>query len=163
MADAGSAEKLLSEGVLEVLAERGLAAAPVTLGRIPGGASRETWLLEADGERFVIRRDPPGAGSLVAQAQEFELIRRAAAAGVPVPEVLAFEPEGGRFGSAGILMRHVTGESVAPRLLRKPEYERARSRLPEQLAEAAARIHSLGSEDVPDDLPRAEGDPELAA
>ena len=61
-------------------------------------------------------------------AEEFELVKAASAAGVPVPEPLAFEPEGGRFGSAGMLMAYVEGTSVAPRVLRKPEYEMASGR-----------------------------------
>ena len=132
------------------------------LSPIPGGASRETWLVRAGPESYVVRRDPPGAGSLVAQVQEFELIGRAGEAGVPVPDVLAFEPEGGRLGTAGILMRQVPGESVAPRLLRKPEYEPARMRLPGQLAGALARIHSLWPGDFPGNLPATAGDASAA-
>jgi aminoglycoside phosphotransferase (APT) family kinase protein len=149
----------LREGVTAVLEELGDSAEGVELSPIPGGASRETWLVEAEGERFVIRRDPPGAGSLVAQVQEFELIQRAEQAGVPVPRVLAYEPEGGRLGTAGVLMTYVAGESVAPRLLRKPEYESARRLLPGQLAGAAAGIHSLRSGDLGELLPDAPSDP----
>ena len=38
-------------------------SAPVTvegLQRLTGGASRETWAFTANGEEFVLRRDPPG-------------------------------------------------------------------------------------------------------
>ena len=83
-------------------------------------------------------------------------MRLAAGAGVPVPVAIAVEPEGGRFGSAGTLMAHVEGESVAPRLLRKPEYEAARERLPGQLAEALARVHVLDASEI---LPEVPGDP----
>jgi aminoglycoside phosphotransferase (APT) family kinase protein len=134
----------LAARVREVLAELGVEGEP-RLTPIPGGASRETWLIETgeDGPRYVLRRDPLGAESLVSQRQEFELIRLAAEAGVPVPKPLRFEPEGGRFETAGNLMTHVGGESVAPRILRKPRYEGARARLTQQLGEALARIHSI--------------------
>ena len=137
-------EQGLITGVAEVLAELGEPAdGEPRLARIPGGASRETWMIETGGPRYVLRRDPPGTGSLVSQAHEFRLIALAREAGAPVPEVLAAEPEGGRFGSAGILMRHVGGESVAPRVLRRDEFAAARSELPRQLGEALARIHSI--------------------
>src|SRR5262245_34501090 len=133
----------LAAGITEVLAERGIEPGRVELTRIPGGASRETWLVEADGGPWVLRRDPKGTVSLVPLAEEAALIALAAEAGAPVPAPLAFEPEGGRFGSPGLLMAHVDGTSVAPRILRKPEFEGARGALPGQLGEALARIHAI--------------------
>ena len=134
----------------------------VALSPIPGGASRETFLIGGGGDRWVLRRDPPGAGSFTPLEVEFGLIRAAAAAHVPVPEPLHFEPEGGRFGSAGFLMRHVDGTSVAPRLLRRDEYAHARERLPAQLAEALARIHAIDPAGL-DGVPAPGGEPALAA
>jgi aminoglycoside phosphotransferase (APT) family kinase protein len=149
-------------GVREVVRElEGDDPGEVELTPIPGGASRETWLVQADGRRYVLRRDPKGSVSLVSMTGEFALVARAAEAGVPVPEQLALEADGGRFGSPGILMSFVEGTSVAPRVLRKPDYERARERLSEQLAEALARIHSLGPSDLEGVLPEAPADPAL--
>jgi aminoglycoside phosphotransferase (APT) family kinase protein len=116
---------------------------------IEGGASRQTFLIAAPGERYVLRRDPPGAESFVPLALELRAIEAAAAAAVPVAAPVAFEPAGGRFGSAGFLMRHIPGTSVAPRILRRDEFAAARDRLPAQLAEALARIHSIDPGDVP--------------
>lgn len=144
----------------------------LSLSPIPGGASRETWLAEPRtapetesgnaAARWVLRRDPPGSESLVPMRGEFSLIERAEEAGVPVPAPLAIEPEGGRFGSPGMLVSFVDGTSVAPRVLRKPEYERARERLPRQLAAALAAVHSLGPSELDGVLPGAPGDPALA-
>ncbi|MGH2957251.1 MAG: phosphotransferase family protein [Solirubrobacterales bacterium] len=139
----------------------------ISLSPIPGGASRETWLVQGESgagagqtdPRWVLRRDPPGSESLVAMRAEFDLIERAARCGVPVPEPLAFEADGGRFGSAGMLVEFVEGTSVAPRVLRKPEYEGARGRLSRQLAEALARIHSLGPGELEGVLPPVPEDP----
>jgi aminoglycoside phosphotransferase (APT) family kinase protein len=153
----------LAAGVAEVLAERtGGRPAEVQLSRIPGGASRETWLIEAGGRCYVLRRDPPGSESLVPIGDEFALIGAAAEAGTPVPEPLAYEPEGGRFATAGMLMAEVEGTSVAPRILRKPEYETARERLPGQLAEALARIHAIEPASLDGVLPASAVDPALA-
>jgi aminoglycoside phosphotransferase (APT) family kinase protein len=137
-------EDELATAIAATLAEAGEPVdRPPSLTRIPGGASRETWLIDAGERRYVLRRDPPGAGSLISQADEARLIGLARGAGAPAPEVLASEPEGGRFETAGMLMRHVPGESVGPRVLRRDEYAEARSRLPGQLGEALARIHSV--------------------
>ncbi|MFL5908591.1 MAG: phosphotransferase family protein [Solirubrobacterales bacterium] len=154
--------KELASGVREVLAEQGTEAGELQVSPIPGGASRETWLVEGAGGRWVLRRDPKGSVSLVPIREEFDLIRAAADAGVPVPEPLAFEPEGGRFSSPGMLMAHVEGTSVAPRVLRKPEFERARAALPAQLAGALARVHSIDPAKLDGVLPAAAGDPAIA-
>ncbi|MGE5747626.1 MAG: phosphotransferase, partial [Solirubrobacterales bacterium] len=92
-------EEALASGVRAVLAEQGIEPGDLRLSRIPGGASRETWLAEGEAGRWVLRRDPRGSVSLVPMGKEFALIRAAAEAAVPVPEPLACEPEGGRFGS----------------------------------------------------------------
>jgi aminoglycoside phosphotransferase (APT) family kinase protein len=152
----------LAAGVSETLSELGEEPGELELSPIPGGASRETWLVEAGERRWVVRRDPPGSESLVPMAGEFDLIRLAREAGVAAPEPLAFEPEGGRFGSPGILMGFVEGTSVAPRVLRTPEYEGARGRLAAQLAEALGRVHSIDPTSLESVLPGARGDPALA-
>ena len=59
-------------------------------------------------------------------------------------------------------MEHVTGESVAPRILRRAEYAAARERLVGELARALACIHSIDLERV-GDVPQPDGDPALAA
>jgi aminoglycoside phosphotransferase (APT) family kinase protein len=156
-------ERAPAAGVREILTEvLGEDPGEVELRPIPGGASRETWLAEARGGRWVLRRDPPGSESLVPMGGEFSLIESAERAGVPVPAPLAIEPDGGRFGSPGMLVSFVEGTSVAPRVLRKPEYERARERLPEQLARALAAIHSIALSKLDGVLPDAPGDPALA-
>lgn len=153
----------LAAGVAEVLTERGFDAGELELSPIPGGASRETWLIEAgDGRRWVLRRDPKGSVSLVPIGEEFVLVAQAAAAGVPVPEPLGYEPDDGRFGAPGMLMAFVEGTSVAPRILRKPEYKDARTRMPEQLADALAKIHAIPVERLDGILPAPPADPAMA-
>src|SRR4051794_22916992 len=133
----------------------------VALTAIQGGASRETWLVQRKQQRWVLRRDPEGSVSVVPISNEFELIRRARAAGVPVAEPLALERRGGRLGTEGMLMEFVDGTSVAPRILRKPEYEGARASLTAQLGSALARIHSIDPAELDGVLPRSTGDPAL--
>ena len=113
----------LAENLRAVIAELDSDPGDLLLSPIPGGASRETWLVDSGEHRWVLRRDPEGSVSLVPIGDEFALIERASEAGVPVPQPLAYEPAGGRLGSAGMLMSFVEGTSVAPRILRKPELE----------------------------------------
>lgn len=131
---------------------------------IVGGASRQAYLVEAgDGTRCVLRRDPPGDRSFGSLDLEVRVLEAAAAAGVPVPRVLHFEPAGGAFESAGFLMEHVDGTSVGTRILRREEYAAARERLPGELAAALARVHAVDPATVLG-LPRPPGvDPALAA
>src|SRR3954468_21579752 len=127
----------------EALAELGADFSEPTITRIPGGASRETWLVETGGGRYVLRRAPPGSESLTPQASEFRLLGLARDAGVPVAEPLLLEADGGRFGTAGMLLAFVAGGSVGARVLRSDELRAGRERLPAQLGEALARIHSI--------------------
>jgi aminoglycoside phosphotransferase (APT) family kinase protein len=57
-----------------------------------------------------------------------------------------------------MLMSFVDGTSVAPRILRKPEFEAARARLTSQLAEALAGIHAIDPTMLEGVLPQPAGD-----
>ena len=153
--DAGAVRELL-EGAL------GEDPGPLTLTAIEGGASRETFMVEAADRRYVLRRDPAAGMSFTPLELECAVIERAAAAGTPVAPPIAFEAAGGRLGGAGYLMTFIDGTSVAPRILRRDEYAAARERLPGQLGAALARIHSVDPAEV-DGLAGGTGDPALEA
>jgi aminoglycoside phosphotransferase (APT) family kinase protein len=128
------------------------ALGPVTiegLTRLSGGASRETWAFDAvsgDGARtaLVLRRDPPGRpGEPGSMSREAAAIAVARAAGLAVPEVLLSTDEPGLWGSAGLVMRRVPGETIARRILRDDHYGAARAGLAAQLGAFAARLHAL--------------------
>src|SRR5262249_32920439 len=80
---------------------------------------------------------------------EFALLEVAARAGVAVPRVRWCEDDVGALGSAGFVMDFVEGETLARRLLRDAQYAPARAALPEQLAEALARIHAIDVASLP--------------
>jgi aminoglycoside phosphotransferase (APT) family kinase protein len=153
----------------------GLAAAlrgvlgPVTvegLARMTGGASRETWSFDAvaaDGSRagLVLRRDPPGRpGEPGSMGREAAAITAAGAAGLAVPEVLLSHDGPELWGSSGLIMRRVPGETIARRILRDGAYAGARQVLTGQLGRFAAGLHALG---VPADLPAPDPLPGLRA
>lgn len=140
----------LADDVREVLAGLGSDPGPVQLRKLTGGASREVFLVEAESGNglWALRRDPPGSRSFQPIAVEYAAAEAVVARGVSVPRPLHLEPEGGAFGSAGYLMEHVAGESVAPRLLKKPEFETARGALATDLGRALAGTHAVDPSEV---------------
>jgi aminoglycoside phosphotransferase (APT) family kinase protein len=138
---------------------------PVTiegLTRLSGGASRETWAfnaIRADGSstELVLRRDPPGRPSEPgAMGREALAITAAGVAGLAAPEVLLWTDDPDMWGSAGLLMRRVDGETIARRILRDATYQQARGALVGQLGQFAAGLHAL---EVTDDFPAPEPEP----
>lgn len=127
------------------------------LHRLTGGASQETWrfdiLTGADRPlAAILRRNPGGTTSLdsrkLALGHEARLLELAAAAGVPVPEVLAVLPANGPLG-AGYLMRHVEGETIPRRFLREERFAAARAGLARQCGEILARLHAIEPASLP--------------
>jgi len=137
-------------GLAEQLAAR-LGGEVADLSRMVGGASRETWSLTLDGRPLVFRCDPPGALRAGGMPREAALLRAAGAAGVPVPEVVDVDDD-------SIVMSRLDGETIARRILRDDAYATTRSRLPAQLAHAAAALHQGVAVDAVPDL-AADADP----
>lgn len=140
----------LADWIARVTGEAGTQV--TALRPLAGGASRESWafdLVHGDGavEHLVLRRDPPGHSLQGSRREEFLLLRAAGAAGVPVPRVRFCEDDAAVLGSPFFVMEFVAGETLARRLLRDAEYVPARAALPEQLAEALARIHAIDVRD----------------
>jgi aminoglycoside phosphotransferase (APT) family kinase protein len=138
---------------------------PVTIEgmtRLSGGASRETWAFDAvreDGSatELVLRRDPPGRPSGPgAMGREALAMTAAGVAGLAVPEVLLWTDGPDMWGSAGLVMRRVAGETIARRILRDDTYHQARGALVGQLGQFAAGLHAL---EVTDDFPAPAPDP----
>jgi aminoglycoside phosphotransferase (APT) family kinase protein len=129
------------------------------LTRLSGGASRETWSFDAIGSggsrtELVLRRDPPGRPSEPgAMSREARVIRAAGAAGLAVPGVLLSTEDPDLWGTAGLVMRRVAGETIARRILRDAAYREARKVLVRQVGEFAAGLHAL---EVPGHLPTAD-------
>jgi aminoglycoside phosphotransferase (APT) family kinase protein len=149
MADAPPQGAALAERLAAYLSQRtGVAVRIGGLERLPGGASRESWVLDATAgegapERLVLRRDPPAHHVQTSRRDEFELLREAATAGIPVPRVRWCEMDPSVLGAPFFVMDFVAGETLARRLLRDPEYAPARAALPAELARALAAIHAI--------------------
>ena len=124
-----------------------LHGAPVTdLRRLSGGASRETWTFTAGGERLVLQRTREGG--LRRLDVEVAVLRAAATAGVPVPEVVIDGSRSDALGRPFMVVREVPGETIARKILRDDEHARARELLPRHLAHAAARLHGIDATSI---------------
>jgi aminoglycoside phosphotransferase (APT) family kinase protein len=128
-----------------------------SLARIPGGASRETWSFDAswkDGgaavERsFITRRDPTASLLESNNDLEFELYTALAGSGVPVPEALWIEREGGWLERPFFIMSKLPGASDARTLVATPEWADVTPTVTRQKAAILATIHEFDIARVP--------------
>ena len=111
---------------------------------LPGGASKEAWAVDADGERLLVRRALAGVihEATLSLENEFQVLEAAAEAGVKVPRPVAYLGELG--GREAFAMELVEGETIGRRIVRDPP-----PGLETQLADELARIHAI----PPDRLP----------
>ncbi|MDX1688063.1 MAG: phosphotransferase family protein [Candidatus Promineifilaceae bacterium] len=116
---------------------------------LAGGASRETWAVTAEvgEERLALALRLDKASTMnpeaISRAEEFELLRAAYEAGVTCPRPYWLCTDPAVLGAPFFLMEYVAGESIGPRVVRRPELAGARDALPEQMATELARIHAL--------------------
>ena len=119
------------------------------LHQLSGGASRETWSFAANDRPLILRRDPPGRpglpGSMRLEADAMRACRRA---GLAAPEVLV-DDDGTVLGTAGLVMAHVAGETLARKILRDDEFGRARANLVADLGRFLAGLHAIDPAEVP--------------
>lgn len=111
---------------------------------LPGGASKEAWAVDVNGQELLIRR---AAASVIHQGtlsleHEFEVIRAAHEAGVKVPRPLAYHPDLG--GREAFTMERVHGETIGRRIVRDPP-----AALPLEMADELARIHAIAPNRLP--------------
>jgi aminoglycoside phosphotransferase (APT) family kinase protein len=131
---------------LEAFLRRQGAAPRVTAARrLTGGASRDTWSVDAMIDDrptgLVVRRDMGGEiqDEALSRAAEFAVLRRAHEGGVLVPRPLWLCEDTSVLGAAFFVMERIDGESVGRRVVRDP----AARLLPAQMGEQLAKIHAL--------------------
>jgi aminoglycoside phosphotransferase (APT) family kinase protein len=130
------------------------------LRQLPGGASRESWGVQArtDGgaeRRLILMRDPAGSDRHRDVTVEAAAIAAARAAGVPAPELYDHGADALGPGQAYLLMERLDGETIPRRLLRDDAYAAVRPGLARRLGEVLARIHRVDPGAVPG-LPRVD-------
>lgn len=115
---------------------------------LAGGACQDMHRVELTSargaERLVLRSDArlPLPASL-GRREEYSVVEAARSAGVPTPAVRHLTEGLVRPGAWAYVMDWVEGEAIGRRVVKAPELARARERLPEQLARALARVHTV--------------------
>lgn len=122
-----------------------------SVSRLSGGASRETWRVDAtdpDGapRPLVLRREPPGGSRLVHAVDEYRLARLAAGAGAPVAEPVVELRPTDELG-VGYVMELVEGETIGRQVVHGAQLASARAALGAQCGTALAAIHSVDPAD----------------
>ena len=142
---AGASE--LADRDREVLGATGVSS----LEPLPGGASRRLWAFDADAVPLVLLEAPGTA------EREWQVLRAAHAAGVPVAEPLWRTADG-----EGIVMRRLSGETIPRRVFGDDALAGAREGLLGEMAAALAAIHRTPLGDAPAvpvrDRPGADGE-----
>jgi aminoglycoside phosphotransferase (APT) family kinase protein len=116
---------------------------------LAGGASKEAWAVDADGDRLLVRR---AAASVIHRhtlslRDELLVLEAAHEAGVKAPRPYGYIPD--LAGREAFVMERLEGETIGRRIVQKEELARAREALPVQMAEELAKIHAIPAERVP--------------
>lgn len=112
---------------------------------LAGGASKEAWAVDADGERLLVRRALPSVihRHTLSLADEFALLEVAYEAGVKVPKPIRYIAD--LAGREAFVMERLEGETIGRRVVRM----KLPDDFPRQLAEELAKIHAIPAMRVP--------------
>ena len=124
-------------------------SAAIGVRQFEGGQSNPTFLVERGGERFVLRKKPPGRLLRSAHQvdREYRVMTALRDSGVPVPDTIALCEDDAVLGTAFFVMRHVPGRVIADQRLPgfTPDERRA---FYEDSARVLAELHSVDPEAV---------------
>jgi aminoglycoside phosphotransferase (APT) family kinase protein len=115
---------------------------------LTGGAIQENWLLEVmtpQGRReLVLRKDAPATiAASHSRAHEFALLQAAKAAGIMVPDPLAYCADASIIGAPFALMAKVEGVGFGPRIVKDASLGGDREKLVADIGAELARIHAI--------------------
>ncbi|NJD65091.1 MAG: phosphotransferase family protein, partial [Chloroflexi bacterium] len=127
------------------------------LSRIPGGASRETWMFDAswhDGgeekvEAFVLRKDPPASLLETAREAEYAIYSTFRGSKVPVPRLRWLEPAASILGGPFFIMDRILGCESGPRVIIAPPFTDVQPEIARNMYEILAVISTLDWEGSP--------------
>jgi aminoglycoside phosphotransferase (APT) family kinase protein len=153
-----SNEEIASRLQSVISRHRGLPGTIHNLRQLTGGASRSTWLFDAEtgGARHRLIMQSGGvwadrATGLVPQLepeQDAQLMIAASEVGVPAPKVRAvLEPADGL--GRGYITDFVEGETLGQRIVRDEKFAGARALMAKQCGEILAAIHRIDPRRVP--------------
>jgi aminoglycoside phosphotransferase (APT) family kinase protein len=123
--------------------------------RLSGGASQETWSLDAESNGtvtpLILRRAARrrvGSTAGFGLDTEAALVQVADQHGVPVPHVYRVLNADDDMGM-GFIMNRIEGETIARKILRDAEFDAVRPKLARQCGEIAAKIHAIPVDALP--------------
>jgi aminoglycoside phosphotransferase (APT) family kinase protein len=117
---------------------------PLSARQFGVGQSNPTYLLEAGGKRYVLRRKPPGTllPSAHAVDREYRIIRALANSEVPVPRVHALCADDAIIGTMFFVMDYVEGRQYADTKMPEANADE-RAMIYDAINDAAARLHKV--------------------
>jgi aminoglycoside phosphotransferase (APT) family kinase protein len=129
------------------------------LHRLSGGASRVTSAFDLEvpggGTRPLVVQTARSRAQAPRVGMEAALLRAAGEAGVPVPAVVDFGEDDDDLALSWTVVDRLEGETIARKILRDPEWDRARRELAAQCGRALAAVHSIDPGTI-DTLPNAD-------
>ena len=136
---------IVLDAVERFLDEHGLGRGPLAARRIGEGSSNATFLLERQGERFVLRRPPrpPFPRSAHDVLREARLQQALLRAGVRVPQILAVADDPALLGVPFYVSEHIAGHVVTRTLPRLLEGDDARRAMLDDVVCVLAEIHGV--------------------
>jgi aminoglycoside phosphotransferase (APT) family kinase protein len=116
---------------------------------LAGGASKEAWSVDADGERLLVRRAAAGVihRHTLSLEHEYAVLQAAYEAGVKVPKPFGYIADLAR--REAFVMERLEGETIGRRIVRREELAGARAALPVEMAEQIAMIHAIPASRLP--------------
>ncbi|GGC57055.1 phosphotransferase family protein [Chelatococcus reniformis] len=146
----------------------------LSLRRLTGGATKETWAFTSEIEgaqrAFILQLtraapahaadDPRSGMPRVSGGDETAMMQAGMAAGVPTPPVRVVLGDDDGLGS-GHITDFVEGETIARKILREPDYAPLRQRFAYQCGEAVGRLHAIDPKGLPF-LVRFDAEPQVA-
>ncbi len=109
------------------------------LRELTGGASRTTWAFTANDRPLILRIGPP-EDAHAGMELEAAALRRAAAAGAPVPHILSASNSVEPLGNPFLICDFIDGETIVRKIARTLD-DTSRPALLAQCAQALAQIH----------------------
>src|SRR5689334_15279358 len=116
---------------------------------LAGGASKEAWSVDADGERLLVRRAAVGVihRHTLSLEHEYEVLQAAYEAGVKVPKPYGYIADLDR--REAFVMERLEGETIGRRIVRRDDLAAARAALPLEMADEIAKIHAIPASRLP--------------
>jgi len=143
--DVAALERWLSPRLFGTAADADAPAAPLTARQFAGGQSNPTYLLQRGGQRFVLRKKPPGELLPTAHAvdREHRVFSALADSDVPVPRVHLLCEDRSVLGTEFFVMAYVEGRIFWHAELPEARDATERAALYDEMNRVLAALHSV--------------------